>query len=112
MMLALGYHHILHQAGLCTVVRVVSQEFLIGKKFIFETTNRMKAVNRRYDLASFDTARLWKMSLELLHKGPIDLSVHRRHYIFDLDPYVTDAQHHISSETFDAEEAALFKLVV
>ena len=52
------------------------------------------------------------MSLELLHKGPIDLSVHRRHYIFDLDTYVTDAQHHISSETFDAEETALFKLVV
>jgi hypothetical protein len=52
------------------------------------------------------------MSLELLHKGPIDFCVHRRHYIFHLDTYVTDAQHHISSETFDAEETALFKLVV
>jgi len=57
-MLTLRDYDILDEARLCPVVRVVSQEFLIGKKFIFETTNRMKAVNRRYDLASFYTARL------------------------------------------------------
>ena len=110
-MLALGYDDVLDEASLLPVVGVVSQEFLIGEEFVFEATDRVEAVDRRNNLSSFHTACL-KMSLELFHKGSINFCVHCGNYIFHLDAYVTDAQHYISSETFNTEEATLFKYVI
>ena len=72
----------------------------------------MKTVNRGYNLSSFDTPRLREVSLELFHKGAVDLCVHGRHYILDLDAYVADTQHHIATETLNAQETAFFKLMV
>ena len=58
MMLTLRDYDILDEARLRPVVRVVSQEFLIGKKFVLQTTDWMESVNRGDDLASFYTACL------------------------------------------------------
>ena len=58
MMLTLRDYDILDEARLRPVVRVVSQEFLIGKKFVLKTTDWMESVNRGDDLASFYTACL------------------------------------------------------
>jgi hypothetical protein len=101
----------LDEASLLPVVGVVSQEFLIGEEFIFEATDRVEAVDRRNDLSSFHTAGL-KMGLEVFDKGTINFCVHSRHYIFYLDTYVADAEHDISSKTFNTEETALFKDVI
>jgi len=111
MVLALWDDDVLDEASLLPVVGVVSQEFLIGEEFIFEATDRVEAVDRRNNLSSFHTACL-KMSLELFHKGTIDFCVHSGNYIFYLDAYVADAEHDISSKTFNTEETALFKYVI
>jgi hypothetical protein len=71
----------------------------------------VEAVDRRNNLSSLHTACL-KMGLEVFDKGTIDFCVHGRHYIFHLDTYVADAEHHISSKTFNTEETALFKDVI
>ncbi len=44
-MLALRNHDILDEASLRTVMRVIPQELLIGKKFVLKTTDRVKTVN-------------------------------------------------------------------
>jgi hypothetical protein len=98
----------LDETSLLPVVGVVSQEFLIGEQFIFEATDRVEAVDRRNNLSSLNTAGL-KMGLEVFDKGTIDFCVHGRNYIFYLDTYVADAEHHISSKTFNTEETAFFK---
>lgn len=72
----------------------------------------MKPVNRGYNLASFDTPRLCEVSLELFHEGAVDLCVHGRHYILHLDANMADAQHHIATETLNAQETPFFKLMV
>jgi hypothetical protein len=71
----------------------------------------VEAVDRRNNLSSLHTAGL-KMSLEVFDKGTIDFRVHSGNYIFHLDTYVADAEHDISSKTFNTKETALFKYVI
>ncbi len=44
-MLAFRNHDVLDEASLCTVMWIIPQELLIGKKFVLKTTDRVKTVN-------------------------------------------------------------------